>query len=227
MQLTVNDAAALLKLPERTIRRWIKQDLIPVCRVNDQIRFNRTELLEWATTRGLPVSPDIFHAPRAEDACAPAFSAALASGGIFYGIEGRDKEQALRAVVRTINLPRDVDRELLLNVLLAREAMASTGVGEGIAIPHVRNPIVLSVRQPVVGLCFLKQPVEFGALDGQPVHTLFTLVSPTVRLHLHLLSRLTFALRDDTFKRAIGARAPAEEIVAAARAVETRLGAKA
>ena len=49
----------------------------------------------------------------------------------------------LRAVVARMPLADEGDRELLLDVLLAREAMGSTGVGDGIAIPHVRNPVVL------------------------------------------------------------------------------------
>ena len=50
-------------------------------------------------------------------------------------------------------------------------------------------------------LCFLEHPIEFGALDGQPVHTLFTIVSPTIKAHLHLLSRLAFALRSRRLPR--------------------------
>ena len=68
-----------------------------------------------------------------------------------------------------MKLPDDVDREFLYQVLLAREALGSTGIGDGIAIPHVRNPIVLHLSRPTVTLCFLEQPVDFGALDGQPV----------------------------------------------------------
>ena len=80
--------------------------------------------------------------------------------------------------------------------MLAREAIAPTAIGEGIAIPHVRNPVVLHVGRPSITLCFLEQPIEYDALDGKPVHTLFTIVSPTTRAHLHLMSKLSFVLRD-------------------------------
>jgi PTS system nitrogen regulatory IIA component len=99
---------------------------------------------------------------------------------------------------------------------LAREALGSTGIGDGIAIPTC-NPIVLLSRPY---LCFLEQPVDFGALDGQPVSTLFTLISPTVRAHLHLLSRLAFALRDPRFKAAVRSQASREEIFDALHAAE-------
>jgi PTS system nitrogen regulatory IIA component len=118
-----------------------------------------------------------------------------------------------------------VDREFLYQVLLAREALGSTGIGEGIAIPHVRNPIVLHLSRPLVVLCFLERPVDFGAIDRQPVTTLFTLISPTVRAHLHLLSRLGFALRDADFKATVLRQAPREEIVEALRRAEMGMAA--
>jgi hypothetical protein len=59
----------------------------------------------------------------------------------------------------------------------------------------VRNPVILHLERPMIMLCFLERPIDFGALDGEKVNTLFTLISPTVRAHLHLLSR-EFALRD-------------------------------
>ena len=105
-----------------------------------------------------------------------------------------------------------MDREFLLQVLLAREALESTAIGDGIAIPHVRNPIVLHVPRPTVTLCFLERPVDFGALDGQPVQALFNLISPSVKGHLHLLSRIAFVLRDGEFKGLIQRQASKEEI---------------
>jgi PTS system nitrogen regulatory IIA component len=111
-------------------------------------------------------------------------------------VSGCDKESALREVVEILRLPDQVDREFLFRVLLAREAIAPTAVGGGIAIPHVRNPVVLHVAQPFLALCFLDQAIEYGALDGKPVDVLFTIISPTTRAHLHLMARLSFVLRD-------------------------------
>ena len=106
---------------------------------------------------------------------------------------------------------------------MAREALASTAVGDGIAIPHPRNPIVLHVTQPLVTLCLLAQPVDFGALDGQPVYALFTLVSSAPRIHLHLLARLSYVLRQSGFKALISGRGAAEDILAEVRRVEASI----
>lgn len=224
MKLAVRDAARLLSVSEKTIYRWIKQGAIPAYQISDQYRFNRAELLEWATSRRINVSPEIFAEPEGGEVPPPSLSEALRSGGVHYRVGGADKASVLNSVVDMMKLPEEVDRDFLYQVLLAREALGSTGIGEGIAIPHVRNPIVLHLSRPMVTLCFLERPVDFGALDGQPVTTLFTLISPTVRAHLHLLSRLGFALRNAEFKLAVLRQAPRDEILEALRETERLMG---
>ena len=223
MQLTVRDTAKLLNVTEKTIYRWVTQGILPAYRVNDQYRFNRAELLEWATSRKINVSPEIFHEIENSSAPMPSFTNALQAGGVFYRLEGSDRASVLRSVVEHMRLPEEVDREFLLRVLLAREQLASTGIGDGIAIPHVRNPIVLHVPQPMITLCFLEKAIDFGALDGKPVSALFTLVSPTVRAHLHLLSRLAFVLRDAGFKAVIARQGLREQILTEAQRIEANI----
>ncbi len=223
MQLSVKDTAGLLDVSEKTIYRWVKQGTIPAYRINEQFRFNRAELLEWATSRRIQVSPAIFQEDLAGQTPLPNLTDALRAGGVIYRVEGSDASSVLRSVVEALKLPDEVDREFLYQVLLARELLGSTGIGEGIAIPHVRNPVVLHVSKPTVTLCFLEHPIDFRAIDGRPVDILFTLVSPTVRAHLHLLSRLGFALRDMAFKAALRRQASRDELMAALAAAEATL----
>lgn len=213
MQLSVKDAAAVLDVSEKTIYRWIKQGTIPCYRINEQYRFNRAELLEWATSRRIQVSPEIFAEKFSSSAPLPTLIEALKAGGVYYRVGGTDQASVLRAVVDILHLPEEVDREFLYQVLLARETLGSTGIGDGIAIPHVRNPVVLHVSRPTISLCFLERPIEFGAIDNKPVDTLFTLISPSVRAHLHLLSRLGIVLRNETVKEALRRRATREELM--------------
>src|SRR5947207_6148849 len=220
MQLGVREVSKLLNVSEKTIYRWVGQGMLPAYRVNEQYRFNRADLREWATSRKMNVSAAVFDEPESNSTPIPGLVEALQAGGLFHRRSGADKEGALRAVVEHMRLPEEVDREFLLRVLLAREALQSTGIGDGIAIPHVRNPIVLHVSRPMITLCFLERPIDFGALDGKPVHVLFSLVSPTVRAHLRLLSRLSFALQDPGFKAVIHRQGSREEILREAQRVE-------
>jgi PTS system nitrogen regulatory IIA component len=223
MELRFRDVVKLFAVPEKKIYQWIEGQGLPARQVGGQYRFNRAELLEWATIRQVHLSSEIFGEPPNGSVRSPGLADALRAGGIFHGVGVCDRESALRAIVKNMPLPNDTDREFLIEMLLAREALASTGIGDGIAIPHVRNPVVLHVPQAMISLCLLATPIEFAAVDGKPVHALFSLVSPTVRVHLHLLSRLALALRDAGFKAAVTRRASAEEILKEARRVEAGL----
>jgi len=219
MQINVKEAARLLAVSEKTIYRWIRQGDIPAYRINDLYRFSRAELLEWATAKRVSVSPDIF-AETAGQEPLPGLADAIRAGGIHYRVSGGTKNAVLEAVVELMRLPEEVDKKFLLSVILARESLGSTGFGGGIAIPHVRNPIVLHIPRPMITLCFLDTPIEFGSIDGQPVHTLFTLISPTVQAHLHLLSRLTYGLRQAQFSVPVAEQASRDALLEGARAVD-------
>ncbi|NLX94775.1 MAG: PTS transporter subunit EIIA [Rhodopirellula sp.] len=222
MELSVRDSARILNVSEKTIYRWIKQGTLPAYRVNEQYRFNRAELLEWATSRRVNVSAEIFAEP--QNGHAPVgLAEAILAGGIYYRVAGKEKTASLRSAVDLMPLPQEVDRDFVLQVILARESLGSTAVGNGIALPHVRNPVVMHVPRPMVTLCFLEQPVAFGALDGQPVHTLFTMLSPTVRAHLQMLARLSFALHQPEFTEVISRHGSREEILKACEAVDRRI----
>src|ERR1044071_1516405 len=142
MDLTVRDAARLLQTSENAIYRWIHDGTLPSYRVNDRYRLNRVELLEWATARSMKLSPEIF---REEQDPLPAglLTQALHAGGVIYGLSGQDKASALEAICQALPLPPGIDRKDLYGVLLAREALGSTAIGNGIAIPHPRSPLIL------------------------------------------------------------------------------------
>jgi len=220
MKLVVRDVSALLNVSEKTVYQWIAKRNLPAHRINDQYRFNRIELLDWAMAKRLPLAPDILEKAPDDPGEFPETAEALRAGGVFYQVPGGDKATVLAEVVRIMSLPAEVDRDFLLEVLLARESLCSTGIGDGVAIPHVRNPIVIHVPRPILSLSFLEQPVEFDALDGRPVHTLFTIVSATIHGHLQLLSRLSFAMRQPDFKAAIARKAPREEILQQAEVID-------
>ena len=212
MQLSVADVSTLLGVSSKTVYRWVKDGRLPAYRLGQQFRFNRAELLEWATAQRVTVAPHGFEAVDA-GGDPVSISEALRTGGIHYRLGGADKREALRAAVETLRLPDHVDREVLLAVLLARESLGSTGIGGGIAIPHPRNPIVLQLSQPAVTLCFLEHGVDFDAIDGKPVDKLFIITSPTVRAHLHLLSQLAWLLRQPTVQKVLGDQASRERIL--------------
>lgn len=220
MLMKASEVAALLHVDESTVAKWIKREKLPATLVRGNHLINRVDFLEWATDHGIKVPPELFAAAQA-DVELPALSQALEAGGIHCGVPGDDKLSVLRAVVNLLKLPPRMDPDFLLQVLLAREALGTTAIGDGIAIPHVRNPILLQNKPlPAISLCFLEHPIDFGALDGKPVRILFMLTSPTVKVHLHLLSRLAYALHDPQFRDILNVACDPEAILEAARRFE-------
>lgn len=220
MELTVREAAEILNVPEHKIYHWIGTSELPAQKVKDQYYFNRSELLEWATMRSIPVTPVLFREADGARYTEISFTQALEAGGLHYDIPGSDRPTVLREMVT--RLPLDgMDRETLLAMLSARETGGSTAIGNGVAIPHSRQPILAANGAgPSIATFFLKQPIPYGASDGQPVHVLFYAVAPTVHAHLQLLARIAFALHDEGFRTAVVKHAPAAEILAEARRVE-------
>lgn len=214
MFLKVNDLAAAVGVDEKAVLDWIKNRGLPAHKQDDRYRINRVDLLEWATSHDITIPPDIFAASD-ENPDRPTVSEALERGGVHYDLPGDTPETALREVVSRIQLPPSLDPEFLLQTLLAREALGSTALGKGIAIPHVRNPIVGQTGESSITLCFLKNPIDFDAVDGQPVTILFTMVTPSVKAHLHLLAKLAFLLHDQKFLELLHRPGNETEIMAA------------
>lgn len=203
MQLTISDVAKYLNVSQRTVYRWLEKGQIPGYKINDQYRFSRAELIEWVSKQKIAASEELFVFPDSSDSKIPSISDCIRSGGIYYRVEGDDKSSVLKSAVSLIKLPDGVDRSFLLQMLTLREEMASTGVGDGIAIPHLRNPIILGVDNPQIALCFLEKAVDFSALDGKKVFCLFLLLSPNPRIHLNLISKLAFILKKEQVKKTL------------------------
>lgn len=223
MNLSVKDAALLLSVSEKTIYRWLKKNILPNIRVQGCYRFNRAELLDWATSRRMEVSANAFGEPESEAKPLPTLCEALEGGGVFYRIEGKTRDEVLANAVNHLRLPEEVNRQYLRQVLLAREQLASTAIGDGVAIPHPRSPGLLSIVRPTVTLCFLEQAIDYHALDNHPVDILLIIISPNLRSHLHLLSRLGFALQNSAFRAVLQAQDSRERIFAALASAEEKV----
>ena len=144
MQWSMRDLGEMFKVSESKVTRWIRHQGLPAQRVAGQYHFNRVEVLDWAVAHQVrmeasPVDQLVDGVP------SMSLADALEAGGIHYKISGDERQAALRALVSRLPLPKDFDGELLMGLLLAREAHGFTAVGDGIAIPHVRYPIVLNV----------------------------------------------------------------------------------
>lgn len=199
MKLNRIQLADKLSLTPDTLERWIRQGRIPVIKTGDDYEFSTAILTKWANEHGLNYSAHKTITANEVSVKPDSLETALEAGGIIYDIPGNDTETVLaQAVPQIPNLPES-SRSLLLNALLDRERMASTGIGNGVAIPHPRTPIPGLAAHSFITTCFLQQEIDFHAVDSQLVFVLFILYSPDIKQHLYLLSRLAFYVRDPKF----------------------------
>lgn len=223
MQISVLDIMKIFEVEEKTIYDWIAKKKMPCVKVNEQYRFNTIGLLEWALKNRIKLTAGILALGERELKSAGVLADALGRGGIAADVQGKNREEVLENVVGLLPIPADVDKKSLLEMFLAREFMESTAVGNGIALPHLRNPVILNIEEPFIVLCFLKNAVDFNAFDRKPVSVLFVLVSPSIKTHLLLLSRLSFCLQDPGFQKFLRERSPKERLITEVIVIESRL----
>ena len=217
MLLNAHGAARLLATSERQIYRWVDDGEIPCRRVRDQLRFNPTDLLEWATARRMAVHVEAFEDDDPKDR-APSLAAALQVGGLHRAVPGNDREEVIRAIVERLPSSEGFDRALLIEVMLARASTGLAVAADGIAIPAVRNPIITPGGRPAVTIAYLANPVT---INVRTVRTLIVATTPTVRSHLRLLARVSHAIADPAFKDALARNVELDTLVREAERIET------
>jgi mannitol/fructose-specific phosphotransferase system IIA component (Ntr-type) len=109
-----------------------------------------------------------------------------------------DRDAVLNELVNQIpQLAKQPEaRKTLLRALQERELLHSTGIGDGIALPHARNALVGLVDEPIVVFARHATGIPYGAIDNVPARLFFLLIAPTVTQHLGILARLSRILRD-------------------------------
>jgi nitrogen PTS system EIIA component len=125
----------------------------------------------------------------------------LAVGSIVPELKGRTKKLVLEELIDAVkqNKPH-IDSDRLMKVLLERERLGSTGIGDGIAIPHGKlkdiDDLVLSFGRSIEG-------IDFESMDGKPVHLFFLLVAPEAcaGIHLRALAKIARLLKNGTVRK--------------------------
>ena len=222
MQLTFYDIERAFEIKEKVLYQWLNARGMPAVKANDQYYFNSVDVLEWALKERIPLTPGALKLCEKSHHEQDIMTPAILRGGVYAGIKGERREDVLANVMDLMPLPEHVQRPALLEMLLSREQMGTTGIGNGIAIPHVKHPVILAGLEPVVGVFFLENKVDFDAIDGEKVHTLFLILSSSFKGHLSLLSRLAFCLQEESVRAVLARHAGREEILASFQIAESK-----
>ena len=139
----------------------------------------------------------------------------LSPQSVIVGLRGETKEEIIEELVDALAAGSTIsDREKVLQAVLEREKIMSTGIGDGIAIPHGKSDAVVRLA---AALGTQKRGVDFEALDGEPAFVFFLLVSPAnvSGPHIKALARISRLLKNDEFKKRLISASSPPEIMAA------------
>ncbi|MBI4565430.1 MAG: DUF21 domain-containing protein [Planctomycetes bacterium] len=133
-------------------------------------------------------------------------------GAIALGLEPMTKEQSIRTLIeRLAQKHPELNVPLIVSTILRRETLASTGLGEGIAIPHSRIPALL---RPMGAIGQWPQGIEFQALDAHPVYLMFLILTPVhdEGVHVHILGKISALLSSDYLRERLRHAQSVEEV---------------
>lgn len=137
----------------------------------------------------------------------------LPKGAIQLDLQSQAKKEVLKELVNLLTSAHKIrNPEKILEALSEREELGSTGIGQGIAIPHGKSD---SVKEVVAALGISKKGIDFDALDGEPVYLFFMLVAPSnaAGIHLKILAKISRLLKDKFFRQALRESKNPEEVL--------------
>ncbi len=130
---------------------------------------------------------------------------------ILEEIQSKEKSEVLKEFSQRIEVVEGLKADKVFHVLLEREKLGSTGIGEGVAIPHGKLHELSSLI-----CCFGRshEGIEFEAIDGNPVHLVFLLLAPenSAGTHLKALAKISKILKDPSFRNQLLKAKDKEEI---------------
>jgi len=127
----------------------------------------------------------------------------LDAGNIIPDLKARDKKRALEELAETIVRSKpSLDKNSLVKVLMERERLGSTGIGDGVAIPHGKFH---GINEPIISFGRSLKGLDFESMDGQPVFLFFLLVAPenSASVHLKALARIAKILKNSSFRKTL------------------------
>lgn len=137
----------------------------------------------------------------------------LSPKAVIANLKSTDKEGVIRELVESLAKAEDIkNREDIVKVILTRESLGSTGIGQGIGIPHAKTQ---SVKSLVAAFGLSHKGINFDSLDGEPVYIFFLLIAPeeSAGPHLKALARISRMLKDKYFRELLKKSKDEKEIL--------------
>ncbi len=193
MDLKKRDVAELLSVSLETIDRWIKEETIPTYRWEGENRFNRQEIEDWMVKRLSQDKESLPFGENRDQGASPwqqfGFYRAIHKGDVLTNLSSTTKEGIIHETMVALEDRLHFDPDVVASLFIERENLMSTALSDGVAVPHTRGFLLRGLFD-AVAVVFPKEPLEWGALDGQKVHTLFFVFACDDKRHLNLLAKI-------------------------------------
>ncbi len=196
--MTLAEVSTYLKIAEKTTSRMVHRGEIPCAKIGSQWRFSKSIIDDWLFAK-MQVIPrnDLARLIVRDDETVP-LSRIIRPEFVVCDVKPGTKKEVLRQLIGPL-----VDRGILkqpesyLGKLMGRENMASTAIGNGIALPHLRNPEENPDEGPLLIMGVCSEGTDFDSLDGEKTYLFFVSSSDSETVHLRMLSALTRLLRNE------------------------------
>lgn len=195
--LTIEEVAKYLRVSDRTVYEWAQKGEIPAGKIGTVWRFKRDEIENWVDER---LASSKKAAPKNRELKPEAF---LSPDRVVLLDYSAKNDVLVKMSEVLASAPQVKNREDLLNSILKREAIMSTAIGRGIAVPHVRLASVTDLVM-AVGVS-QKDILDFDAIDGKPVRIVFMIAAANSQ-HAHYLQTISYfsnKLRNEEIKNAV------------------------
>ncbi len=207
--LTIKEVGELLQVNQRTILRMIQNEKIPALKIGNQWRFHPVHLEQWILQGGVTDNGNQNPSWITEEEFQ-----LFSPHRVLLDIEAEDVDDVFKHMVHVlVECGHLLHSEIFLQALKEREQIATTGIGQGVALPHAWHTINDLFRTPLIVAARLDKAVDFNAVDEQPVDLVFMLCTPRNRTHLRLLSQLTSNLKDKDLLDALRKTKTKEEFI--------------
>lgn len=137
----------------------------------------------------------------------------IRKGGVIQNAPGKTLPEVYRTVLKDQEFPEGLTGSIVYKELIQREKMMGTGVGNGVAIPHPRYPLIKDDTEQRIIVVYLKDPIAISSPDMRPVSTLFITLTSSSKNHLQVLSDLAFLIQKAPFRAALEKHASQDELL--------------
>jgi len=194
--MTAEDVSEYLRIAPRTVYGWAQDNLIPCRRIGSTWRFKRSAVEKWVDTKlGTPGKNGVVSAPVLRDVLFP--------DRVLLTNYTTKRESLLGLIDILADAPEVRDREAVIEGIFQREQIISTGLGMGLAVPHLRDA---SIRDLVMAVAVNQVDLpDYEAIDGSPVRIVCMVLAgkDQHKPYLSVLAALTSKLKQEHIRTAV------------------------